>query len=125
MSATHARGAASAGWPAFDTGVSSHARTEAGRATGEKDMSGTPEQDAPYGYAPRGKDTGVVKSKGKPTLHLAEGQEGVPMRARKPEWLKVRAPGGPNYLRLKQMLRDQRLHTVCEEAHCPNIGECW
>jgi lipoyl synthase len=100
-------------------------RGHMGGATGEKDMSGTPEQDAPYGYTPRGKDTGVVKSKGKPTLHLAEGQAGVPIRARKPEWLKVRAPGGPNYLRLKQMLRDQRLHTVCEEAHCPNIGECW
>jgi lipoyl synthase len=47
------------------------------------------------------------------------------MRARKPEWLKVRAPGGPNYLRLQKLMREQRLHTVCEEAHCPNIGECW
>lgn len=44
---------------------------------------------------------------------------------RKPPWLKVKAPGGPTYLRLKQMMRDLRLHTVCEEAHCPNIGECW
>lgn len=80
---------------------------------------------APYGYAPEGKDNGLVKSKGKPTLHLAEGQAGIPIRARKPEWLKVRAPGGPNYLRLKGLMRGQRLHTVCEEAHCPNIGECW
>jgi lipoic acid synthetase len=79
----------------------------------------------PYGYRPGGKDNGLVKSKGKPTLHLAEGQDGVPLRARKPEWLKVRAPGGPNYLRLQRMMRDQGLHTVCEEAHCPNIGECW
>jgi lipoyl synthase len=39
--------------------------------------------------------------------------------------LKVKAPGGPNYLRLKQMIRELRLHTVCEEAHCPNVGECW
>ena len=46
-------------------------------------------------------------------------------RAPKPEWLKVRAPGSPNYLRLKGLMRDQGLHTVCEEAHCPNIGECW
>ncbi len=46
-------------------------------------------------------------------------------RAPKPEWLKVRAPGSPNYLRLKSLMRDQGLHTVCEEAHCPNIGECW
>ena len=46
-------------------------------------------------------------------------------RAPKPEWLKVRAPGSPNYLRLKSLMREQGLHTVCEEAHCPNIGECW
>ncbi len=45
--------------------------------------------------------------------------------ARKPSWLKVKAPGGPNYLALKHMMRDLKLHTVCEEAHCPNIGECW
>jgi lipoic acid synthetase len=44
---------------------------------------------------------------------------------RKPEWLKVRFPGGPNYVRLKGLIREKRLHTVCAEAHCPNIGECW
>jgi len=44
---------------------------------------------------------------------------------RKPSWLKVQAPGGPTYINLKQMMRDLKLHTVCEEAHCPNIGECW
>jgi lipoic acid synthetase len=44
---------------------------------------------------------------------------------RKPSWLKVKAPGGPNYLRLKQLMRSLDLHTVCEEAHCPNVGECW
>src|SRR5215470_18825671 len=43
----------------------------------------------------------------------------------KPEWLKVRAPGSPNYLRLKGLMREMGLHTVCEEARCPNIGECW
>src|SRR5262245_26308315 len=43
----------------------------------------------------------------------------------KPPWLKVRAPGGPNYMRLKRLLRGLDLHTVCEEARCPNIGECW
>ena len=37
----------------------------------------------------------------------------------------MKAPGGPNYLRLKQLMRDLDLHTVCEEAHCPNVGECW
>jgi lipoic acid synthetase len=44
---------------------------------------------------------------------------------RKPEWLKVRAPGSPNYARLKHLMRELDLHTVCEEAHCPNVGECW
>src|SRR5437764_3087068 len=43
----------------------------------------------------------------------------------KPDWLKVRAPGSPSYLRLKALMRDLHLHTVCEEARCPNIGECW
>ncbi|MSR23229.1 MAG: lipoyl synthase [Gemmatimonadetes bacterium] len=51
--------------------------------------------------------------------------ETIPMGDRKPEWLKVRSPGGKNYLRLQQLMRDQGLHTVCEEAGCPNIGECW
>jgi lipoic acid synthetase len=46
-------------------------------------------------------------------------------RVPKPEWLKVRAPGSPSYLRLKGLMRDLNLHTVCEEARCPNIGECW
>lgn len=43
----------------------------------------------------------------------------------KPEWLKVRMPGGERYNRLKARSRELRLHTVCEEAQCPNIGECW
>ena len=43
----------------------------------------------------------------------------------KPPWLKVKAPGSPNYLRLKRLLRERQLHTICEEALCPNIGECW
>ena len=46
-------------------------------------------------------------------------------QARKPAWLKVRAPGGPNYIRLQALMRERNLHTVCEEARCPNIGECW
>ncbi len=44
---------------------------------------------------------------------------------RLPGWLKVKMPGGPNYLELRERLRGARLHTVCEEARCPNIGECW
>jgi len=49
----------------------------------------------------------------------------APSTGRKPAWLKVRAPGGARYIRLKRLLREANLHTVCEEAHCPNIGECW
>jgi len=47
------------------------------------------------------------------------------MPRRHPDWIKVKAPGNPNYLRLKRILREKNLHTVCEEARCPNIGECW
>ena len=77
------------------------------------------------GYAPGGKDTGLVKPKGSSSIRAHEGLDTVAMRARKPEWLKVRSPGGPEYLRLKSLMRSQSLHTVCEEAGCPNIGECW
>jgi lipoic acid synthetase len=55
--------------------------------------------------------------------------EGAPAEKRarepKPPWLKVRAPGGENYTKLKQTLRKLDLYTVCEEARCPNVGECW
>jgi lipoic acid synthetase len=44
---------------------------------------------------------------------------------RKPGWLKVKAPGGANYADVKRLMRELRLNTVCEEAHCPNVGECW
>jgi len=44
---------------------------------------------------------------------------------RKPPWLKVKAPGGPNYAHVRHVMQDLKLHTVCEEAHCPNVGECW
>jgi lipoyl synthase len=47
------------------------------------------------------------------------------VRQPKPPWLKVRAPGSPGYQRLKGLMRELDLHTVCEEAQCPNIGECW
>jgi len=48
-----------------------------------------------------------------------------PLPERKPSWLKVKAPGGETYAHLKHLMRELNLHTVCEEAHCPNIGECW
>ncbi len=44
---------------------------------------------------------------------------------RKPDWLRAKVPGGAGYQRLKGILSEHRLHTVCEEAACPNIGECW
>ena len=43
----------------------------------------------------------------------------------RPEWLKVRLPGGESYSRLKSVMRELDLHTVCEEARCPNVAECW
>lgn len=54
-----------------------------------------------------------------------EGNNGAAVRPKLPPWLKVAMPGSPRYLELKQMMRGNQLHTVCEEAHCPNIGECW
>lgn len=44
---------------------------------------------------------------------------------RKPKWIKAQAPNSPEVKRLKQILRDNKLHTVCEEAACPNLGECF
>jgi lipoic acid synthetase len=49
----------------------------------------------------------------------------IPGDARKPRWLRVRAPGGERYLKVKETLKGLRLHTVCQEASCPNVGECW
>jgi lipoic acid synthetase len=46
-------------------------------------------------------------------------------RARKPDWLKMRPPAGRRFTEIKRTLRDRNLHTVCEEANCPNVGECW
>ena len=53
------------------------------------------------------------------------GPDVRPFRERKPPWFKVPAPGGGKYRELKQMIDGASLHTVCEEAACPNIGECW
>src|SRR5438445_7159778 len=64
----------------------------------------------------------VARARPAPAAAPAPAPEGA---RRKPAWLKVQAPGGPNYVALKQLMRELRLHTVCEEAHCPNVGECW
>lgn len=57
--------------------------------------------------------------------NLVQIQIAPPKPAPKPEWLKAPAPMGENYHHLKHLARSLSLHTVCESAHCPNIGECW
>jgi lipoic acid synthetase len=52
-------------------------------------------------------------------------KEAAPAAPRRPEWLKARIPGGETYARLHGIMRTHGLHTVCEEARCPNMGECW
>jgi lipoic acid synthetase len=49
----------------------------------------------------------------------------LPKPQRRPEWIRVRAPMGESYEHIKELMRSKSLHTVCEEAMCPNIGECW
>ena len=58
-------------------------------------------------------------------IELPVIQPSESMSGRRPEWLKVRAPGGEEYARIKSMMRSKALHTVCEEARCPNVTECW
>ncbi len=58
-------------------------------------------------------------------LAAALREAGLPLRAKKPSWLRVPVPGGERYQRVRDTLQGLRLHTVCEEAHCPNVGECW
>ena len=58
-------------------------------------------------------------------IQLQPGRSAPGAAQRKPNWLKVKAPGGQNYAEIRRLMQDLRLHTVCEEAHCPNVGECW
>jgi lipoic acid synthetase len=58
-------------------------------------------------------------------VHTVLGAEVRPFRERKPPWLKVPAPGRPRYRALKGLIERENLHTVCQEAACPNVGECW
>ncbi|MFN8160341.1 MAG: lipoyl synthase [Solirubrobacterales bacterium] len=69
--------------------------------------------------------THVTRSRSNPGGTAVSGEGLVDFRGRKPPWLKVPAPGGPAYRRLKSAIREEGLHTVCEEANCPNVGECW
>jgi lipoic acid synthetase len=69
-------------------------------------------------------DVGSETSLDGVSMSLASRAEKADM-TRRPNWLKVKAPSGEEYAKVKQMMRSKELHTVCEEAHCPNIGECW
>jgi len=67
----------------------------------------------------------VTRSRANPGGAQIETEDTIPFRSRKPSWLKVPPPGGPVYREIKQMIDGESLNTVCEEANCPNIGECW
>src|SRR6266496_58634 len=56
---------------------------------------------------------------------LIQIELGAPQRVPKPSWLRAKAPVGDNFHNLKKLARGMKLHTVCESAQCPNIGECW
>jgi len=58
-----------------------------------------------------------------PSAHEPFGS--VSVGGKKPDWLRVKAPGGESYMEIKKNLKELKLHTVCEEARCPNLGECW
>ena len=62
---------------------------------------------------------------GAPAPVAAPAAEPPAPRARRPEWLRAKMPAGANYEDVRDLMREKRLHTVCEEARCPNIGECW
>jgi lipoic acid synthetase len=61
----------------------------------------------------------------KPTRDRVDPKKTSTTPMRRPDWIKVRAPSGETYLRLQGLMRSKALHTVCEEAMCPNMGECW
>ncbi len=84
-------------------------------------------QPAPSRRAPsRSRDasaSGRGHGAGQKASEAAPSPDAWPQK--KPGWMKVKAPGGDNYRRVKELMRGLDLHSVCEEAHCPNIGECW
>jgi lipoic acid synthetase len=65
----------------------------------------------------------AVRARRDLATHMREA--GLAIDARKPPWLRVGVPGGERYQQVKDTLRGLRLHTVCQEAHCPNVAECW
>src|SRR5262245_3232558 len=83
--------------------------------------SSSPRISSGASVSPRSPESQMNKLSDRRVIPLVPAAPRIP----KPDWLKVRAPGSPNYLRLKGLMRELNLHTVCEEARCPNIGECW
>ncbi|MDX2131538.1 MAG: lipoyl synthase [Planctomycetota bacterium] len=91
----------------------------------------TPGATAPAPRHPRPLGGDPLKTIDPPRLSLSgmvlnnrEGPQTLAVK-RKPDWLRAKVPGGPGYTRLKSIMTEHRLHTVCEEAGCPNMGECW
>jgi lipoic acid synthetase len=79
------------------------------------------------GDSPASATAGPVASSYVTTRELLQDlrARGLPVGAKKPPWLRVNVPGGERYLKVKETLRTLHLHTVCAEAHCPNVAECW
>ena len=60
-----------------------------------------------------------------PVVNLPTGQAGPEQKRRKPEWLRVKLPVGPEYAKVRKLVDAHKLHTICESGNCPNMGECW
>ena len=66
----------------------------------------------------------TIAPEGRKLLRIEARNTETPIE-RKPEWIKTRANMGPEYTRLRSLVKSEGLHTVCQEANCPNISECW
>ena len=81
--------------------------------------------EAPIAVPPGSDNAAGVKHKGSGKTARIPIKVVAAERLRKPDWIRVRAPSSPRFFEIKEILREHRLHTVCEEASCPNIGECF
>jgi lipoic acid synthetase len=82
-------------------------------------LAKVPEPSRPHATRSRANPGGILD------VTAVLGGRVEPFRGRKPPWFKVPAPGGPRYRALQELIASEQLHTVCQEAACPNIGECW
>ncbi len=88
-------------------------------------MSTPPPPETATPFAAPAERIHVTRSRANPGGGDVQREDAIPFRSRKPAWLKVPPPGGPVYREIKQAIDGESLNTVCEEANCPNIGECW